>query len=209
MKTKDYKELNITGITFLRRVYTVEDMTHYYGYDEEGEVIKEATEPNVMYSLGGTKEQFKSFISEAVEVINILSWSDEYKPSKTVLDGEEWKITIHIENEENIEILGMNAYPDNFVDFIILCNKYDFGPYELVDDESSYDLGVEEWYDEFLEEIEELQSKLLCPECSSDYVIHTDPMGYSFMCGSCGNNFEYEEGKFTAHFEFEKQVSKE
>ena len=153
MKTKDYKELKITGITILRD----EDITHYFGYNDEGEVIKEASEPTVMFSLAGNEEQFKSFISEAVEDINILSWSDEYKPSKTILDGEEWKITLHIENYEDIVIHGMNAYPDNFVDFIILCNKYDFGPYDFIDEDDGLVLDVEEWYMEFLEEIEELE----------------------------------------------------
>jgi len=141
----------------------------------------------MMFSLGGTKEEFESFISKAVEDINILSWNNEYRPTETILDGEEWKITIHIENDEDIEIFGINAYPDNFADFIILCTEFNFGPYELVDNEASYDLGVEEWYDDFLEEIEELESKLLCPKCSSDYMVHTDPMGYTFLCGDCGN----------------------
>jgi ribosomal protein S27AE len=209
MKSKNYKELKITGITFTRRVYMDEDMTHYFGFDEDGEIIKEATEPTMMFSLGGTKEEFENFISRAIEDINILSWKNEYRPTETVLDGEEWKITIHVENDDDIEIFGINAYPGNFVDFIVLCTEFNFGPYDLVDDETSYDLGVEEWYDDFLEEIEELESKLLCPKCSSDYMVHTDPMGYTFLCGDCGNVYEYEDGKFKAHFEFEKKANEE
>jgi len=209
MKSKNYKDLNITGITFTRHVYMDEDMTHYFGYDEDGEIIKEATEPTMMFSLGGTKEEFESFVTKAVEDINILSWKNEYRPTETVLDGEEWKIIIHIENDDDIEICGINAYPDNFADFIVLCTEFNFGPYELVDDETSYDLGVEEWYDDFLEEIEELKSKLICPKCSSDYMVHTDPTGYTFLCGDCGNVYEYEDGKFKAHFEFEEKANKE
>jgi len=209
MKSKNYKDLKITGITFTRHVYMDEEMIHYFGYDDDGEIIKEATEPTMMFSLGGTKEEFDSFIKKAIEDINILSWNNEYRPKETVLDGEEWKITIHIKNDGDIEIFGMNAYPDNFVDFIVLCTEFDFGPYELIDDEASYHLGVEEWYDDFLEEIEELESKLLCPKCSSDYMVHTNPMGYTFLCGDCGNIYEYEDGKFKAHFEFEEKANKE
>jgi hypothetical protein len=206
---KDYKDLKITGITFKRRVYMNEDTTHYFGFDENGEVIKEATEPTMMFSQSGTKEEFELFIRKAVEEVNILSWANEYKPTETILDGEEWKITIHIENDDDIEMFGINAYPDNFDEFIILCREFDFGPYELIEDEGSYNLGVEEWYDDFLEEIEEIESKLLCPKCLSDYMVHTDPMGYSFLCGDCGNVYEYKDGKFKAHFEFEKKANEE
>src|SRR5690554_3776173 len=108
MKSKNYKELKFTGITFTRRVYMDEDMTHYFGFDEDGEIIKEATEPTMMFSLGGTKEEFENFISRAIEDINIISWKNEYRPTETVLDGEEWKITIHIENDDDIEIFGIN-----------------------------------------------------------------------------------------------------
>jgi hypothetical protein len=64
-------------------------------------------------------------------------------------DYKELKIVIHIDNDGNIEIFGINTYLHNYVDFIVLCTEISFELYELVDYESSYDLGIEEWYDDF------------------------------------------------------------
>lgn len=203
-----YKELKITGITFLRHIYMQSDSKHYFGFDESGEVIKDIVEFDMTASLGGTMDEFISFITKAVEEINILSWNKEYFPEDSILDGEEWKIIIHIENMENVEIYGMNAYPDNFEDFIELCDEYEFGPYTLKDDGQQSDLETANWYDEFLDEIKALESKLICPKCSSDAMVHTDPMGYSFLCASCGYNYDYNEGKYQKHIDFEKKAGK-
>jgi hypothetical protein len=61
MRIKDYRDLKITGIKFLRRVYTIPDMIHYFGYDDEADIVKEGEESPMMFSLGGTKEEFESF----------------------------------------------------------------------------------------------------------------------------------------------------
>ena len=57
-------------------------------------------------------------------------------------------------------------------------------------------MSDKDWYDDFLVEINELEENLKCPKCNSDYMVHVDPFGYSFMCGDCGEHYYYDKGKF-------------
>lgn len=53
------------------------------------------------------------------------------------------------------------------------------------------------WYKKFLQEVKELEKNLPCPQCGSQLILHTNPMGYDFVCSSCGFTFEHKEGKYS------------
>lgn len=56
------------------------------------------------------------------------------------------------------------------------------------------------WYKKFLKEIKELETTLKCPECGSELIMHVNPVGYDFICSTCGKSFEYEEGIYKSKF---------
>ncbi len=209
MSEVSFENIKITGITFTRHIYMYGEEKHYFGYNLRGEVVKEVNNMKPMFFYSGLEEEFKQFLTDIITDVNILSWENEYLPKRTILDGEEWRITIHLQNDDDIHIYGQNAFPENFDEFIEVCNKYDFGPYFIEEIEEELLNMDEEWYDDFIEEINELESKLQCPKCSSDYIVHVDLFGYSFMCGKCGHNFEYEEGRHDADLEFMKKDHKD
>jgi hypothetical protein len=141
-------------------------------------------------------------IDKLVNEIMVFTW-DNYYSNDHVLDGEEWRVTLHYKSGRTRSFSGMNAYPTNYDDFIKLCKEYDFAF-----DDSYYDFEDSDstpWYDDFLEEIRKLEGILICPECESDYVVHANPMGYDFMCGNCGHNFIYENGKHEIDFDNEEK----
>ena len=53
-----------------------------------------------------------------------------------------------------------------------------------------------DWYDKFIDEVHELEGVIKCDKCGSDDSYHSDPFGYTFLCGKCGNIFEYQNGKY-------------
>lgn len=193
---------NIKGITVYRHFFMQGQETHYFGYDEENEFLGINSDLNgIMMGTTFNEEEkyiFEEFVDKLINQIMIFTW-DNYYRDYAVDDGEEWKVTVHYKSGRTRSFSGMNAYPSNYEDFVNLCRSYDFAF-----DENNYDFeDIEEStrYDDFLEEIDELESTLLCPNCDSDYVVHTNPMGYDFMCGSCGHNFEYNQGRHKKDFE--------
>jgi hypothetical protein len=197
----------IKGVTVYRHAFMHGTETHYFGYDEDGEDV--VIDSNLDGILMGTHfsddeiHEFHEFIDKLVNEIMIFTW-DNYYSNDHVLDGEEWRVTIHYKSERTRSFSGMNEYPSNFDDFVKLCKAYDFA----FEDDNNYDFDESNeitWYDDFLEEIDELEGILICPECDSDYVVHTNPMGYDFMCGNCGHNFEHKDGRHKKDFENEEK----
>lgn len=194
----------IKGVTIYRHAFMHGTETHYFGYDEDGDDI--VIESDLDGILMGTKfsdsekNKFHEFIDKLINKIMVFTW-DNYYSNEDVLDGEEWRVIIHYKSGRTRSFSGMNAYPSNFDDFVKLCKAYDFAF-----DGSNYDFEEFDsilWYDDFLEEVHELERTLICSECESDYVVHTNPMGYDFICGECGHNFIYENGKHKNDFENE------
>ena len=58
-----------------------------------------------------------------------------------------------------------------------------------------------EWYQDFLLEIKRLENELKCPQCEGTLIMHINPMGYDFLCSTCGISFEHLNGKFKDKFE--------
>lgn len=56
------------------------------------------------------------------------------------------------------------------------------------------------WYKSFLLEIEEIEREVPCPHCGSSIIMHSNPMGYDFVCSFCSQTFEYEKGKHRDKF---------
>lgn len=42
-------------------------------------------------------------------------------------------------------------------------------------------------YNVFLNEIDEIEGKLICNKCKTKSMVHCDPESYLFMCENCGN----------------------
>jgi hypothetical protein len=196
----------IKGVTVYRHAFMHGTETHYFGYDEDGEdVVIDSNLDGIFMGIHFSDDEtheFHEFIDKLVNEIMIFTW-DNYYSNDHVLDGEEWRVTIHYKSGRTRSFSGTNAYPSNFDDFVELCKGYDFAF-----DDNNYDFDESNeitWYDDFLEEIDELEGTLICPECDSDYVVHTNPSGYDFMCAGCGHNFEYKDGKHKEDFENESK----
>jgi hypothetical protein len=196
----------IKGITVYRHAFMHGSETHYFGYDEDGkDVVIESDLDGLLMGRNfddEEKHEFHEFINKLVNDIMIFTW-DNYYENRDILDGSEWHVSLHYKSGRKRSFSGMNAYPSNFNDFVKLCRAYSFafddGNYHFDDSHNT------PWYDDFLEEIRKLEGILICPECESDYVVHTNPMGYDFMCGNCGHNFIYENGKHEIDFDNEEK----
>jgi len=68
------------------------------------------------------KEIFLKFIEEIIK-IDIFSWNKNYNASD-VLDGGYWSLIIEYNKNETFEVIGDNAYPDNFDEFYKILKKY-------------------------------------------------------------------------------------
>lgn len=52
------------------------------------------------------------------------------------------------------------------------------------------------WYDDFLNEIQNMEATKKCPKCKSNNIYHVDPFSYAFMCGHCGHTWKATKGKY-------------
>jgi len=52
------------------------------------------------------------------------------------------------------------------------------------------------WYDDFLNEVGEMEATKKCPKCKSNNIYHVDPFSYCFMCGTCGHTWKSTKGKY-------------
>lgn len=64
-------------------------------------------------------------------------------------------------------------------------------------------MNNKDWYDGFVNEVHELEGVIKCDKCNSDNTHHSNPFGYTFLCGNCGNVFEYQSGKYKEEILFE------
>lgn len=67
-----------------------------------------------------SKERSKLWLAK-FEMIHFNLWSDSY--CTDVLDGEQWKLTIKLGEQNERKISGSNAYPDDWNDFIKLISN--------------------------------------------------------------------------------------
>ena len=47
-------------------------------------------------------------------------------------------------------------------------------------------------YDQYLEEVKELEGSLYCPKCHANELVHIGFAGYDFLCPQCGEVVEYK-----------------
>lgn len=58
-----------------------------------------------------------------------------------------------------------------------------------------------DWFDDFLVEVSELESTLKCPSCGEIHMIHSSPFRYLFICGYCNFHYNYPQGKYEKELE--------
>ena len=68
------------------------------------------------------KNHFLKFLAE-IKNIDVFSWDKKYI-DKNVEDGGYWSITVKYNKKETLEIIGDNAYPENFEIFHNILEKY-------------------------------------------------------------------------------------
>lgn len=194
---------NIKGITYYENAFFNGQDKHYFGFDDSLEelYIEEGLDSFYRADFDDTEHFiFGEFIKAIFEKALIETW-DDYYHNQEILDGVEWKVTVHYKDGSEKVYQGLNKFPSNFQDFIDVCKQYDFAFFDDQDDIEFEEDDRFPFYDDFLEEVHTLENQIKCPECDSDYIVHANPLSYEFMCGSCGNNFEYKNGKYAKEFQ--------
>lgn len=186
----------ITGITFYRFAYMGADETHYYGYDGDNDIIKRSVFYGDSIEYLNTDDMddvktFNAFINELKYDLWLFEWHRHYE-NHGVIDGVEWRITLHYKSGRTRSFSGVNAYPSDFDQFLSICKKYNFAQvyeHQFIDEP---DLP---WFDDFLTEVSQLEDSLVCPSCETLGLVHVNPFGYDFLCTTCGHEYAYELGK--------------
>ena len=112
----------IIGITYYNHNFMRSNKTYYFGYDEENEkIIRKVCSFGVRESLSESfsKAEFEAFAEKVMDIIASEPWKREYEDPH-VLDGNEWKVTLHYPQGKVKTYYGMNDEPDNFNDFVNL-----------------------------------------------------------------------------------------
>ncbi len=166
----------------------------FFGFDDENKenlslsIVKEFEE---IYFNDDEHYIYYGFINSLYNDIKINEWKKRYEGTIEAVNIE-WEIILEYFDGKIVSYSGKNAFPDNFNDFIKLCYEveifYDYNEYDYKDLEN---IQNDSDYDKFLEEVELLESVIKCPKCDSNNIYHVSPLGYTFLCGQCGDNFEY------------------
>lgn len=149
MHLKKQEITGIKGISFYILDTVAIEETHYFGFNKNNEIVNVISDANNSITLHRDNQDFKSFLSEAVESIGILKWQWQNISEENNLESKDLSIILHIQDKEDLKICGLQAilthtkydyqdfsvysYPENFTQFIKLCQKYDFGPFEIAD----------------------------------------------------------------------------
>ena len=201
---------NIKGITYYENAFLNGQDKHYFGFDDLLEdLFIEAGIDFIIRTDFDDSEHFifDEFIKAVFEKALIETW-DDYYHNQEILDGVDWKVILHFKDGTEKVYQGLNKFPSNFQDFIDLCKQYDFA---FIDDIDNFEIEENNrfpFYDDFLQEVHTLENQIKCPECESEYVVHTSPLGYDFMCGDCGHIFIYEKGKYAKEFQEDLEKNK-
>jgi len=119
----------IKGVTVYRHAYMHGTQTHYFGYDKNNEdvVIHSRFQQFIMDDdfINNEIHEFVDFVEQLVNDIKVFKWNKNYA-NDNVLDGEEWRLTVHYKSGRSRGFFGMNAYPSNFKEFVKLCIKHNF-----------------------------------------------------------------------------------
>ena len=63
--------------------------------------------------------EFRDFVKKIVNKIKIFKWQKSYF-NEHVIDGSEWRVTIHYKSGRTRNFFGVNSQPPNFDEFIKL-----------------------------------------------------------------------------------------
>ena len=159
----------IMAITKSKKVYFYDDTIEYLNNDNSDDI-----------------KTFEMFVNELKNDLWLFDWHRYYE-NHGVVDGEEWRITVHYKSGRTRTFEGVNAYPVDFNQFLEICKKYDFAQ---VFEHQFIDEPELPWYDDFLEEVADLEDKLICPSCETLGLVHINPYGYSCV-QPCGHQFVY------------------